>query len=71
MEYILLLTACINPDGMPFTCLADVGVRKKQYIEALNFYLKNWYKAQRKAKFYINNCRSASCMQGGLKQASA
>ena len=36
MEYILLLTACINPDGMPFTCLADVGVRKKQYIEALN-----------------------------------
>ena len=25
MEYILLLTACINPDGMPFTCLADVG----------------------------------------------
>ena len=24
MEYILLLTACINPDGMPFTCLADV-----------------------------------------------
>ena len=22
MEYILLLTACINPDGMPFTCLA-------------------------------------------------
>ena len=41
MECILLLTACINPDGMPFTCLADVGVRKKQYIEALNFYLKN------------------------------
>ena len=35
MEYILLLTACINPDGMPFTCLADVGVRKKQYIEFL------------------------------------
>ena len=35
------------------------------------FYKKNWYKAQRKAKFYINKCRSASCMQGGLKQASA
>jgi hypothetical protein len=34
-------------------------------------YRKNWYKAQRKAKFYINKCRSASCMQGGLKQASA
>lgn len=44
MEYILLLTACINPDGMPFTCLADVGVRKKQYIEALNFSQKYSYK---------------------------
>ena len=32
---------------------------------------KNRHKAQRKAKFYINKCRSASCMQGGLKQASA
>ena len=35
------------------------------------FLLKNRHKAQRKAKFYINKCRSASCMQGGLKQASA
>ena len=35
------------------------------------FYQKNRHKAQRKAKFYINKCRSASCMQGGLKQASA
>lgn len=34
-------------------------------------FLKNRHKAQRKAKFYINKCRSASCMQGGLKQASA
>ena len=46
-----------------------------QLITFLFFYLyfliKNWYKAQRKAKFYINKCRSASCMQGGLKQASA
>lgn len=32
---------------------------------------KNRHKAQRNAKFYINKCRSASCMQGGLKQASA
>lgn len=37
----------------------------------LNFSLKNRHKAQRKAKFYINKCRSASCMQSGLKQASA
>ena len=39
--------------------------------EAIDLFQKNWYKAQRKAKFYINKCRSASCMQGGLKQASA
>lgn len=35
------------------------------------FLRKNRHKAQRNAKFYINKCRSASCMQGGLKQASA
>lgn len=43
-----------------------------RYLFALDrFVLKNRHKAQRKAKFYINKCRSASCMQGGLKQASA
>ena len=36
-----------------------------------SFFEKNRHKAQRKAKFYINKCRSASCMQSGLKQASA
>ena len=36
-----------------------------------SFLEKNRHKAQRNAKFYINKCRSASCMQGGLKQASA
>lgn len=36
-----------------------------------DFGKKNRHKAQRKAKFYINKCRSASCMQSGLKQASA
>ena len=40
-------------------------------INCLIFLRKNRHKAQRKAKFYINKCRSASCMQGGLKQASA
>lgn len=44
--------------------------RKKEYF-VIAFYIKNRHKAQRKAKFYINKCRSASCMQGGLKQASA
>lgn len=35
------------------------------------FYMKNRHKAQRKAKFYINKCRSASCMQSGWKRTSA
>ena len=47
-------------------CITD-----KQFENIEIFYTKNRHKAQRKAKFYINKCRSASCMQGGLKQASA
>ena len=35
------------------------------------FSTKNRHKAQRKAKFYINKCRSASCMQSGWKRTSA
>ena len=35
------------------------------------FQLKNRHKAQRKAKFYINKCRSASCMQSGWKRTPA
>ena len=36
-----------------------------------DFSKKNRHKAQRKAKFYINKCRSASCMQSGWKRTSA
>lgn len=36
-----------------------------------HFSIKNRHKAQRKAKFYINKCRSASCMQSGWKRTSA
>ena len=43
----------------------------KDFISYIDSSSKNRHKAQRKAKFYINKCRSASCMQGGLKQASA
>ena len=43
----------------------------KEFWATIYFFKKNRHKAQRKAKFYINKCRSASCMQGGLKQASA
>lgn len=50
-----------------------IGVNYNQVVRELKsrFYMKNRHKAQRKAKFYINKCRSASCMQSGWKQASA
>lgn len=40
-------------------------------LYANSFYEKNRHKAQRKAKFYINKCRSASCMQSGRKRTPA
>lgn len=38
-DVVLLLTACINPNGMLYTVLQDIELRKKQYIESLTFYL--------------------------------
>ncbi len=38
-DVILLLTACINPNGMLYTAIQDTELRKKQYIESLTFYL--------------------------------
>lgn len=38
---VILLTACVNPGGMPSTVLQDVSVRLRQYKEALLFYLLN------------------------------
>ena len=46
-------------------------VERTSEKDVIPFCVKNRHKAQRKAKFYINKCRSASCMQGELKQASA
>lgn len=37
---VILLTGCINPNGMPFTMLTNATERQKQYINAINFYLK-------------------------------
>ena len=37
----------------------------------VRFWEKNRHKAQRKAKFYINKCRSASCMQSRWKRTPA
>lgn len=36
---IILLTACINPDGMLYTTLNDCEERKKQYVNAIRYYL--------------------------------
>lgn len=38
---VLLLTGCINPNGMAHTSLQDPDTRKQQYICAIRFYLKN------------------------------
>lgn len=37
---VLLLTACISPNGMAFTAVQDSAKRRSAYIEALNYYLK-------------------------------
>jgi len=38
-RYVILLTASLNPNGMPFTALQDVTEREKQYLNAIDFYL--------------------------------
>lgn len=57
-----------------YASLHDLSDADKEELVKLArdaFLNKNRHKAQRKAKFYINKCRSASCMQSGWKQASA
>lgn len=38
-NYLLLLTGCINPDGMSFTSLTDNSIRRSHYLSAIDFYL--------------------------------
>lgn len=38
---IILLTGCINPNGMTKTVIQDPEARKQQYILAINYYLNN------------------------------
>ena len=47
------------------------AIRLQRFVSALPLQGKNRHKAQRKAKFYINKCRSASCMQSGWKRTPA
>lgn len=37
----IVLTACINPNGKGYTKLQDADIRRKQYEEALAFYLNS------------------------------
>lgn len=39
-KIVILLTACIHPNGMCLTALKDTDERKKQYIDALKYYLR-------------------------------
>ena len=55
--------------GLHFISTGKLPIKIGKIFSTL--FKKNRHKAQRKVKFYINKCRSASCMQGGLKQASA
>lgn len=37
---VILLTACVNPNGMSFTKLQNVDIRQEQYIKAISYYLE-------------------------------
>lgn len=38
---VILLTACVNPNGMAYTVLQDKDVRLRQYRDALDWYLSH------------------------------
>jgi len=38
---ILLLTSCVNPNGMMNTTVCDSNIRREQYVTALTWYLEN------------------------------
>lgn len=40
-DIIILMTACINPKGMTQTVVQDNETRKKQYFQALDYYLQS------------------------------
>ena len=41
MKTIILLTGCINPNGMVYTSLNNKEERQKQYIDAIHYYLNH------------------------------
>lgn len=38
---VILLTACVNPNGMSFTTLCDSNKRLEQYLKSVKWYLEN------------------------------
>ena len=57
-QYVILLSACVDPKGMSYTYLTDKDVRKQQYKEALNFYL-------RKTSLPVVFCENTLCVFSG------
>lgn len=41
MKTVILLTGCINPNGMSFTQLTNTDERLKQYVDAIHYYLSS------------------------------
>lgn len=37
---VILMTACVCPNGTAYTALQDPQIRKKQYLDAIDFYLR-------------------------------
>ena len=40
MKTVILLTGCINPNGMAYTSLNNIEERQKQYVNAIRHYLE-------------------------------
>lgn len=41
MRQIIFLTGCIDPKGMSYTALNNPNVRRRQYVEAITWYLQS------------------------------
>lgn len=39
-DFVILLTACVNPNGMVLTQLKDSSTRLEQYLSSIHFFLK-------------------------------
>lgn len=68
----LLLTSCVRQKYVVMDMVhhnPGEAMTESKFLDPS--FLKNRHKAQRKAKLYINKCKSASCMQSGWKRTPA